>query len=344
MNHVAENGTANRNRKLEQHRELATAALEQYCLAGAELTLLSDADNTVFRVDVPGAESFNRHPYLGKVGGRRFVLRVSNGQHAEATRSELIWLAALLRDTDLTVPEPVPTRDGALLASSNVPHAESASVVLLRWVDGQSLDAGLDPEMMVKVGRYMAELHAHSESFTPPAGFQRPRWDRNRLFGAGSVLRAPNAGRYFSRGELKLFEAAAERVGRTMQRLGEGHEVFGLIHADLHNRSYLFQGDRVGAIDFSDCGWGYYLYDIAIALGELKHRDDYPALHAAFLAGYRQVRPLSEQHEGLINTFMVARRVDLVNNILSWEDPFLLPWVPRFLEKSIEVLKKYLGN
>ncbi|MDQ3928719.1 MAG: phosphotransferase, partial [Chloroflexota bacterium] len=200
------------------------------------------------------------------------------------------------------------------------------------------------PDLLVKVGRYMAELHNHSESFTPPPGFQRPRWDRNRLFGAGSVLHMTDAGRYFSRAELKLFEAAAERVGRTMQRLGEGRDVFGLIHADLHNRSYLFHEDQVSAIDFSDCGWGYYLYDMAITLGELKHREDYPALHAAFLAGYRQARPLSEQHEGLINTFMVARRMDLVNNILKWEDPFLLPWVPRFLEKSIEVLKRYLGN
>lgn len=338
MNHVAENGTANRNRKLAQHKEMANAALEQYCLAGAELTLLSDADNIVFRVDVPGAETFDRHPYLGKVGGRRFVLRVSTG-HAEATRSELVWLAALLRDTDLTVPEPVPTRNGSLLAVTG-----ASSVVLLRWVDGQALDADLDAEKLVKVGRYMAELHNHSERFTPPADFQRPRWDRNRLFGADSVLHMPDANRYFSRDELKLFEAAAERVGRTMQRLGESRQVFGLIHADLHNRSYLFYGDQVRAIDFSDCGWGYYLYDIAITLAELKHRDDYPALHAAFVRGYREVRPLSEQHEGLINTFMVARRVDLVNNILGWEDPFLLPWVPRFLEKSIEVLKRYLGN
>ena len=344
MNHVAENGTANRNRRIEQHKELATAALEQYCLAGAELTLLSDADNTVFRVDVPRADSFNRHPYLGKVGGRRFVLRVSTGDHATATRSELVWLAALLRDTDLTVPEPVPTRDGSLLVAPSARKAGVSSVVLLRWVDGQALDSGLNPEMVVKVGRYMAELHNHSESFTPPAGFQRPTWDRNRLFGTRSVLHIPDANRYFSRDELKLFEAAAERVGRVMQRLGESREVFGLIHADMHNRSYLFHGDDVRAIDFSDCGWGYYLYDMAITLGELKHRDDYPALHAAFVAGYRQVRPLSEQHESLVNTFMVARRVDLVNNILSWEDPFLLRWVPRFLEKSIEVLKRYLGN
>jgi Ser/Thr protein kinase RdoA (MazF antagonist) len=343
LNHVAEHGTANRNRKLAQHRELATAALEQYCLAGAELTLLSDADNTVFRVDVPGAESFNRHPYLGKVCGRRFVLRVSTG-HAAATKSELIWLAALLRDTDLTVPEPVPTSDGSLVATANASPADGASVVLLRWVEGMSLDSALDAELMVKVGRYMAELHNHSESFVPPSGFQRPRWDRNRLFGADSVLHMPDAGRYFSRDELKLFEAAAERVSRTMKRLGESREVFGLIHADLHNRSYLFHGDQVGAIDFSDCGWGYYLYDIAITLSELKSREDYPALQAAFLQGYREVRPLSESHEGLINTFMVARRMDLVNNILSWEDPFLLPWVPRFLEKSIEVLNRYLGN
>ena len=344
MNKVADNGTANRNRKVEQHKELAAAALEQYCLAGAELTLLSDAESTVFRVDVPNIESFNRHPYLGKVGGRRFVLRVSGHEHAAATRSELVWLAALLRDTDLVVPEPVPTRDGSLVVASRNHAAEAANIVLLCWVDGQALDVELTPERVASVGRYMAELHNYSESFTPPADFHRPRWDWNRLFGADSVLHNPDANSFFTRDELKLFQAAAERVGRTMQRLGQGSHVFGLIHADLRNKSFLFCGDEVRAIDFSDCGWGYYAYDVAITLGELKHRDDYNELRAAFLEGYRQVRPLSRDNETLINTFMVARRVDLVNNILGWEDPFLLPWVPRFLEKSIEVLKRYLGN
>lgn len=342
MNEIVENGTTNRNSKENRHAKVAARALDQYCLAGASLTLLSSVEHTVFRVDVPHQADFDRHPYLGRTAGRRFVLRVSNGEeHAATTRSELVWLAALLRDTGLTVPEPVPTRHGSLLAASTShDEAESSQCVLLRWVEGRFLDTGLETSTLLMVGRYMAELHRHSEGFQPPAGFMRPRWDARRLFSAESALHSSHAARFFSHDDLALFKGAAERIAGTMEQLGESRDVFGLIHADLHQGNYLFHGGEVRSIDFTDCGWGHYLFDIAITLAELRHRPDYPALREAFLNGYRQLRPFSAEHEALINLFMIARRIDLVNWILGWEDPSLKPWVPRFLEKSVEALKR----
>jgi Ser/Thr protein kinase RdoA (MazF antagonist) len=62
--------------------------------------------------------------------------------------------------------------------------------------------------------------------------------------------------------------------------------VFGLIHADLHQENYLFHGKQVRAIDFDDCGYGPFVYDLAVTLSELEHRADYPTLRAALLAGY----------------------------------------------------------
>ncbi len=341
MNSVVEYGMTSRDRRVAQHRQIADRALGQYCLSGATLTLLSDAENTIFRLDVPVQSDFDRHPYMGRIAGRKFVLRVANTEEqAATTRSELVWLAALLRDTDLTVPEPVPTRYGSLLAGATS-HDEDASpqCVLLRWVDGRFLDSSLEPPTLSMVGRYMAELHTHSQSFRPPAGFVRPRWDWNRIFGAQSALHMPDASRFFSHNDLELFEAVGERVGTAMQSMGEDPDVFGLIHADLHLGNYLFHGDEVRSIDFADCGWGYYLFDIAVTLGELRHRPDYTALREAFMDGYRLVRSFSAEHEALIDIFMITRRVDMVNWILGWEDPALKPWAHRFLERSVEALR-----
>ena len=92
-----------------------------------------------------------------------------------------------------------------------------------------------------------------------------------------------------------------------MQTLREGREVFGLIHADLYERNYLFSKGEVHAIDFDGCGWGYYLFDIGVAFSTLLARTDYPALRQAFLEGYRRVRPLSVSHEALIDTFIAGR-------------------------------------
>ena len=44
----------------------------------------------------------------------------------------------------------------------------------------------------------------------------------------------------------------------------------GLIHADLHYENFLFHDGVARAIDFDDCGWGFYLYDVAVTLWELE--------------------------------------------------------------------------
>ena len=64
----------------------------------------------------------------------------------------------------------------------------------------------------------------------------------------------------------------------------------GLIHADLHLGNALFQRGEVKLIDFDDCGTGPRLYELAVALWELRDRPDYPAYRDALLAGYSAPR------------------------------------------------------
>ena len=33
-------------------------------------------------------------------------------------------------------------------------------------------------------------------------------------------------------------------------------------------KNYLFHGGEVRLIDFGDCGWGHYLYDLAVTVSE----------------------------------------------------------------------------
>ena len=51
---------------------------------------------------------------------------------------------------------------------------------------------------------------------------------------------------------------------------------------------------RVRLIDFDDCGFGYWLYDIAVPLWEYRGRADYAAICAALLNGYRERRELPD--------------------------------------------------
>ena len=92
-----------------------------------------------------------------------------------------------------------------------------------------------------------------------------------------------------------------------MHMLGEGPEVFGLIHADIHQWNYLFHKGNVHLIDFDTGGWGYFAYDIAVTFSTLLNHPNLSALRVAFLQGYRQVRPLPEEQEACIDTFIAAR-------------------------------------
>jgi Ser/Thr protein kinase RdoA (MazF antagonist) len=90
------------------------------------------------------------------------------------------------------------------------------------------------------------------------------------------------------------FDEVARRMRTVMAELGSQSDAFGLIHADLHLENALFDGDAVRVIDFDDCGFGYWLYDIAVPLWDNRSRADYTAIRAALLEGYGDHRELPD--------------------------------------------------
>jgi Ser/Thr protein kinase RdoA (MazF antagonist) len=275
-------------------RRLAERALAAYPLAGPRLRFIAHGENTTFRVDAGTAS-----------GPDRFLLRVHRpGRHGRradpvaAVESELRWLTALRAEAGLPVPEPVRTADGnltTLASATGVPEPRVCSV--LRWMDGRRHTAAPRPVHLRRLGSVMARLHNHSERWIPPPGFVRIRWDWETFFGDTMIYGGISAGDVWDLlpGPLRRdFDRVASRMKRVMGELGDGPAQSGLIHADLHLDNALFCRDEVRVIDFDDCGSGYRLYDIAVALWELRHRDDYPLFRDALLQGYAAHRPLPD--------------------------------------------------
>ena len=102
-----------------------------------------------------------------------------------------------------------------------------------------------------------------------------------------------------------------DMVEQARRELGTGPDVYGLIHADLHQENYLFHRGRVRAIDFDDCGWGHFVYDLAVTLSELRGRPDYDVVREGLLRGYRAVRPLPVEHERYLEVFHGLRLLQL---------------------------------
>ncbi len=334
-----------RHGQLRRLRELAEQGLKCYGLDHADLVLLNNVDAPVFRVDVFTASSPEPRP-------EHFVLRIHHPlqQSREMLCSELQWLAALRHDTELVVPDPVPNQDGELVTEVSNNHVPgSRYLVVLRWIDGEFRNAKLRKREFEAVGTFMARLHQHAQTFQPPQGFVRPQHDWAWTFGAKSVLDPGKGERVFSARQLSIFRATADSVYQHMQRLGREKEVFGLIHADLHQNNYLFRKQEVRAIDFQDCSWGYYLFDIALTLSEGQDRKnlnpkDWEEQRAAFFVGYQRVLPLPAHYEQCLKVFEIVRAVDLVNWVLSWSRLDLKRWGPRYLEHSVELLQRFLDQ
>ena len=277
-----------RRGQLGRLRRLGRTALAAYGLEDARLTLLRHEHNTTFRVEARGES---------------YVLRINRPQvhTAQTIDSEMAWLTALRRDTDLGVPEPVSSRDGPFVVvarDAGVP--EPHACVLLRWLDGRFSDQRLTPTQLQRVGVLEARLHGHAARWAPPSGFLRPRVDT--LSDAGKI-------------ESMAGSAAVARLGDHPTRedgLAEDTDAFGLIHGDLHYENFLFHRGAVRAIDFDDCGWGFHLYDLAVTLWELEDRPRYDALRDALIAGYAEERPLPRDHVIHLQALFVLRRMQML--------------------------------
>ena len=98
---------------------LAEAALARYGLAEATIESLPPAagdEGCAFGVSF-AAGAAGIHPYLGRLAGKSFTLRMLPSSE-ESRTTAIEWVkesAALCRDTDEAAPEPVPACDGSLV-------------------------------------------------------------------------------------------------------------------------------------------------------------------------------------------------------------------------------------
>lgn len=296
--------------RVARMRRLAVRALDSYPLADRKLRFIADEENTTFRVDATAPDGRNR--FLFRV--HRPARHGRNVDSIAAINSELSWLSALRAETDLLVPAPFRTIDGKLTTvavSADMPEPQVCSV--LRWMDGRVHAATPRPVHLRRLGSVMARLHNHAGRWRGPPGFARIRWDWETFFGDIKVYGGRSAADLWDLlpDDLRCrFARVASGMRGVMTRMGDDADNFGLIHADLHLRNVLFWRDKAGIIDFDDCGFGYWLYDLAVPLRELRRRTDYEHFRSALIDGYIQHRSLTPGSLAYLDDFIATREVE----------------------------------
>jgi len=279
----------------------ARAALEPFGFsAQAGLTLLSLSENATYRVDDPQ-------------DGRTAVLRVHRtGYHPPgAVASELAWLQALRRDEGLLTPAVFLAPDGREVVDVTIGPL-TRQTVLFEWLDGTEPPEDDLADKFELLGEICAQMHRHSRSWVKPASFVRFSWDFDSCVGETGRWGRWQDGIGVGPGELAVLERASALMRDRLRRFGTGPDRFGLIHADVRLANLLVSGPDIQVIDFDDCGFGWFLFDLGTALSFFEHDPRVPALCDAWERGYRRIQPLAAEDAAEIPTFVLLRRLQLV--------------------------------
>ena len=331
--------------QLRRVRKLAEQALESFDLADPVLTFVQHGENTTYRVDDRGhVPQMDKGVYIPN----SYLLRVHSPTYnsPQEIESEMIWLDALRHDINLAVPEPVHNRHGTFTVQAEVMGVpQTRTVTLMRWMRGSVQWRNTKPHHLHKVGVLMARLHDHARTWTPPAHFTRRRWDWDGLFGANAHVDRPIA-ETMQRIPLQhrpLIEQIMHRYKHVLDEIGETPAMFGLIHGDLHLWNLLFADGEARAIDFDDCGFGYWLSDICITLGRWRRTPLWDAMLSAFIKGYETMMPFPHHHAHLINDMIVAREVGVLLWVVSkaFHDPTFQAYEPTKLEQTLDWIAAY---
>ena len=321
-----------RRQRLLKLRELAQCSLISYGLESASLRFIQYFENIIYRVDLPWVvkDRTSNDPYLPG----RFLLRIHASRNNDAIASELTWLAALSQEAGMPVPAPVLTMDGKLLTTITTPALPGGRVVsLMRWLDGRRPRKGMKPKQFSALGQVVARMHNFAAGWQPPSGFKRLHWNWDSLMG-GSLFKHPldEVITTIPTKFLKPCMAISTKVKKVMEAFGKGPEAYGLIHGDLYPENVLFKDGKAFPIDFEDCGYGYWMMDIAVALCEWAWGDEWELVRKAFQSGYSQVRALPEEQWRQLDFFIAAQFATLVlwSSDMLMNDPMRVaeygPW------------------
>lgn len=269
----------------------------------ANVRLLTLSENATFIVE----DSTSKDQALKT----KIIVRVHrpNYHSPKEIASEIAWINALRQDSSIHIPAPLPLDDGSFIASFD-DEGQTRHLVAFEFMAGSepsvddSLTAGFE-----LLGKISAQLHHHASQWQTPESFIRKSWTFETSFGDNPLWGDWRQALGLEKEGKAVLESLCKKLESQLSIYGETPDRFGLVHADLRLANLLIDQNKLSVIDFDDCGFSWFMYDFASAISFYEDSPHVPDLITAWLKGYRTVRPLSHEHEAMIPTFILFRRL-----------------------------------
>lgn len=322
-------------RSLDKFNQIANVAIRLYpLLTKTTIQLLNYSENATYLIKKT-------------VTGEKYILRVGrSGYHTKLEmESELKWLKSIDQDSSIHVSLPFLGGNGEYIQVVNHEN-EPYYCTLFTFLEGVAPSEENESELISqfeKLGEITGQLHDHSINNGEKLNqIQRITWDFDTILGSKPKWGRWQDGMAITPERADLFSKVSEKIYSRLKKFGKEPNQFGLIHSDLRLANLLVEREQIKVIDFDDCGFGWYLYDLAASISFIEHKPYVPALITSWLKGYRQVRSLPEEVEFEIPTFILMRRLQLIAWIGSRDNETTRELGSRFTEDTDILAKRYL--
>jgi Ser/Thr protein kinase RdoA (MazF antagonist) len=301
----------------------------------SRISLIAVSENAVYRIQ---SSSDNA----------TYILRVHRPAYHDVANivSEIQWMRALGSETDLSIPRAIPTVEGTLVASVVAGEKkEPRHAVLLEYMNGNHPSTTEIHDIIEPLGEITATLHLHAQQWRSVPNFKRPTWDCESILGPESRFGSWQSSVSITGGQRRILEKLELTLRSELSDYGKGPNRFGLIHADIRLANLLVDGSKIHILDFDDCGFGWYLYDLSAVLALVGADVPIGELVTKWTTGYSRVRPLSSADQRQIPTFILLRRLLLIGWAVTHSAAGLASSLGEsFIEDTCLIAQSYAGE
>lgn len=300
---------------------------------------------------------------------RRVIVRLCRPAYhsEEELLSEIRWMLELQKQYDgdcqvhgrekqfeerFSLRRPIAGDDGQYLYTVKDSKGQIYYGVVFNYLPGTPLEEMALSEQTVwfeRLGEVTALLHTQTKSWKEALELPRFHWnyetmigenaiwgDWRRIFASGQPVKS-------AQGVPDVLNRADRLICQKLQDYGINRENYGLIHGDLRGANLLIEDDMLKIIDFDDCGFGWYMQDLAASLSFIETEEAVPELIKAWIAGYRKQGTLTREDLDMIPTFIMMRRLQLLAWVHSRTNAAsAITYRERFAEGTVELAAKYL--
>lgn len=317
-------------RKDEELRNMLEKELGRYYDLGDsfEITLLKYSEN---------------YNWLVKTKRKKYVLRLCRpGYHStEELLGELLWIQELEKTTDISMPAVIQNNQGELLTRMKEYYCTMFSFLngtTLRGIEGEELLGYLQT-----IGNITAKLHKQVQEWPGVKDIVRFTWNYEDLLGKHARVGDWRCHPRITKEEKTVYEKAEKMIQNKLEKYGKNKNNYGLIHSDFNINNVLVDHGKVQVLDFDDCGFGWFLYDLGTTV--LEYDEEIREKIAAWLKGYEQERQLTDTDMAMIPTFIVMRKIVRIGWIAShMENDTVKKVTENYYAQTYKMAKRYVES